>query len=222
LADFPEPTEIELKESDYHNLVAKGKKPLVLTRLTIIISDNDFLIHYNKSDVAKKYDLLSIIPKSSQCLNALLKSSFRFDILSLDPDLIYNGVNWQRKLYNECVDKHIHFELLYAPIINNRDDRRKIISLAHTYKSVGKSKKLLVSSGATSSIELRSPADVSNLAFIFNLNEHQGSEAVKQLSTAVYRCAVGRKLGVYRVRVEKNSVESRDDSSSDSDEMETD
>jgi len=227
LADFPQPAHVELTESDYPSLTAKGVRPRVLTRLTIVISDNDFLIHYNKSEVAKKYDLLSIIPRSSQCLLALLRSSFRFDILSFDPDLIYNGVMWQRKLYNECVDKHVHFELLYAPMIADREHRRRIISLAHTYKSVGKSKRIVMASGARSPMELRCPADVANLTFLFGLNEQQGLEAVKKHGTAIFKCAQGRKLGVYRVRVEKvvtasGQQASATDSSSDSDGMETD
>lgn len=222
LTDFPLPTSVELVESDYPILKAKGLRPRVLTRLTIVISNNDFLIHYNKSDIAKQYDLLSIVPKSAPCLLALLRSSFRFDILSFDPDLIYNGVVWQRKLYNECVDKYIHFELLYAPMITDRDHRRRIINLAHTYKSVGKSKKVFVSSGAHGLMELRCPADVSNLTFLFGLNEHQGLEAVKQHCTSVYKCALGRKLGVYRVRVEKVPGHANVASSSDSDEMDTD
>lgn len=221
ISEFPEPSHVELSESDYPALKSKGLKPTVLTRLTIIISDNDFLIHYNKSEVVKKYDLLAIIPKTAQCLIPLLKSSFRFDILSFSPDLIYNGVKWQRKLYNELVEKYVHFELMYAPAITDREDRRKIISLAYTYQSVGKSKKIFLSSGARNPIELRCPSDVSNLAFIFGLNENQGKDAVKKHCLDIYRAAVGRKVGVYRVRVEKLS-KLDESSSSDSDGMDTD
>jgi ribonuclease P/MRP protein subunit RPP1 len=52
-------------------------------------------------------------------------------------------------------------------------------------------------------MELRSPADVANLAFIFGLNEQQGKEAVRGHCLRVYRTAVGRKMGPYRVRIEK-------------------
>ena len=223
ISEFPEPSKVELVTDDYPDLNSRGLKPKLLTRLTIVISDNDFLIHYNKSEVVKKYDLLAIIPKSAQCLISLLKSSFRFDILSYTPDLIYTGVKWQRKLYNECVEKFIHFELLYVPTIVDREDRRKTIGLSHSYQSIGKSKKIFLSSFARKPIELRAPGDVANLAFIFGLNENQGKDAVKKHCSDVYKAALGRKLGVYRVRVEKvQGPDTEHDCSSESDEMDTD
>ena len=220
LSEFPEPCTLALEEDDYPLLKSKGLKPNILSRLTIVISDNDFLIHYNKSEVAKKYDLLSIIPKNSQCLLSLLKSSFRFDILAFKPEHVYEGMKWSRKLYNDCVEKYIHFELLYVPAITDSENRRKIISLAQTYHATGKSKKIIISSGASVPIELRSPVDVANLAFIFSLNENQGKDAVKKHCQDVYKSALGRKVGVYRVVIEKVGKDS--ESSGDSDEMDTD
>ena len=212
ISEFPEPKTVELSAEDYPLLHAKGLKPIILTRLTVVIFDNEFLIHYNKSDIAKKYDLLSIVPKSAQCLIALHKSSFRFDILGLRPDLIFD-VKWSRKLYNECIEKYVHFELQYSPAIVDREDRRRIISLAQTFQSIGKSRKIIFTSGAKLPIELRAPGDVSNLAFIFGLNENQGKEAIKKNCLDVYRTAMGRKIGVYRVRVER--VDQGGDSDSD-------
>ena len=219
ISEFPEPAKVQLSEEDYPLLHAKGLKPIILSRLTIVISDNEFLIHYNKSDNVKKYDLLSVIPKTAQCLISLHKSSFRFDILGLKTNLIFD-VKWSRKLYNECVDKYMHFELQYAPAITDREDRRRIISLAHTFQSVGKSKKIILTSGAKFPIELRCPSDVSNLAFIFGLNENQGKEAVKKNCLDVYRTALGRKIGVYRVCVER--IEPVDDNSDSDANMDSD
>ena len=204
LSEFPLPSRLELSESDYPpGLLNKGFKHRILTRLTLIVTNNDFLIHFNKSTVVQQYDLLAVIPRTTQTLLTMLKSSFRWDIVSLDPDLIVGGIRWSRKLYLECVEKHVHFELVYGPAIRNTEDRRRIISLAHNYHAVGKSKNIFFSSGAKSSVELRSPEDVANLAFIFGMNETQGKEAVRGKCLAIYRAAVGRKMGPYRVRIEK-------------------
>ena len=46
------------------------------------------MIAYNKSAVAKQYDLLAINCASSPALTALLKSSFRFDLLCFNPDQV--------------------------------------------------------------------------------------------------------------------------------------
>jgi RNase P/RNase MRP subunit p30 len=214
LSEFPPPTRLELTDADLPpDLVVGGIKPRILSRLTLVITNNDFLIHFNKSEVVQQYDLLAVIPRTTPALLALLKSSFRWDIISLDPDLVVGGVRWSRKLYLECVEKHVHFELTYGPAIRSSEDRRRIISLAHNYHAVGKSKNIFFSSCAMSPIELRSPEDAANLAFIFGLNEHQGKEAVRGNCLKVYRTAVGRKMGPYRVRIEKipSAVDRSDD-----------
>ena len=43
MLDFPDPPEIDLKESDYPELAVKGKKPILLHRLTIRFFNSDFL-----------------------------------------------------------------------------------------------------------------------------------------------------------------------------------
>eukprot|EP00088_Acartia_fossae_P026678 TRINITY_DN274_c0_g1_i2.p2 TRINITY_DN274_c0_g1~~TRINITY_DN274_c0_g1_i2.p2 ORF type:complete len:314 (+),score=62.84 TRINITY_DN274_c0_g1_i2:1392-2333(+) len=200
LSDFPEPTTVTLSETDYPELANKGLKPTILTRLTLVIKDNDFLIHYNKSNTAKKYDLLGLIPRSSNALQNALKS-FRFDILSYDPELEH--FHWNRKLYREALEKHVSFELNYAPMITDREHRRKIIALAYNYNFVGKCKGIILSSSAKRPIDLRSPTDVANLCCILSMNECRGREAVMKQCANVHKAALGRKMGVFRVRVDR-------------------
>ena len=200
LSDFPEPTTVSLSEKDYPELANKELKPTILTRLTIVLKDNDFLIHYNKSNTAKKYDLLGVITRSSNALQNVLKS-FRFDILSYDPELEH--LHWNRKLYREALEKHVSFELNYAPMITDREHRRKTIALAYNYNFVGKCKGIILSSGAKRPIDLRSPTDVANLCCILSMNECQGREAVMKQCANVHKAALGRKMGVFRVRVER-------------------
>lgn len=58
-------------------------------------------------------------------------------------------------MYGECVEKHLYFEISYAPCIRDCTARRRIIALAHNYHSVGKSKHIIISSSAETAIELR-------------------------------------------------------------------
>ena len=95
LVDFPLPTQLDLSPSDYPLLAEKGLRPTILNRLTITMANNDFMIAYNKSSVAKQYDLLAINCEGSRgssssqaSLTALLKSSFRFDLLCFNPDQV--------------------------------------------------------------------------------------------------------------------------------------
>ena len=57
-------------------------------------------------------------------------------------------VRWTRKLYNECVEKNMYFELPYAPAIRDSTVRRRIIRQSHIYHAVGKSKNVIISSDA--------------------------------------------------------------------------
>jgi len=68
---------------------------------------------------------------------------------------------------------------------------------------VGRSKNIFFSSHAKTPIELRAPKDVANLAFIFGLTEQQGKDAINANCHAVSRAAAGRKMGPFRVRIQK-------------------
>merc|ERR1712037_914498 len=96
---------------------------------------------------------------SSPALTALLKSSFRFDLLCFNPDQVVGGLRWTRKLYSECVDRHIHFELSYAPMVRSSEDRRRVMSQALNYQAVGRSRAIIITSEARSPLELRSPGN---------------------------------------------------------------
>jgi len=201
--DFPEPPKVELTEQDYPDLALRGKKPVILYRLTIRFFNNDFLPFYNNSETAKKYDIIAVHPESNLAMVNLNKSGFTGDMVCFDPDTV-KDVKWSRKLYNECVrDKNMFFEIPYSPCIRDSTARRRIIAQAHNYHAVGKSKAIIISSEALTPLELRGPHDVANLGYIFGLNEQQGKDAVKQNPIKLVQCASGRKLGPYRALVQK-------------------
>jgi ribonuclease P/MRP protein subunit RPP1 len=199
MLDFPTPPKVELKAEDF---VGEKGPPTVLTRLTIAFRDNNFLPVFNQSLTAKAYDLIAVCPANAQALQNLLKSSMVADIVTFTPENAAD-VRWTRKLYMECIERHMYFELCYAPCIRDGTARRRIIAQSHNYHSVGKSKNIVICSGAERVIELRGPYDAANLGFLFGLNEHQGKLAVGAMALEAVRAAAGRKVGPYRVTVEK-------------------
>jgi hypothetical protein len=88
LLDFPEPPEIKLDEADYPDLAIKGRKPVILYRLTITFTNNDFLPFVYNSKTFKKYDLLAVMAESTLAMQNLLKSAFNADIVCFDPDRV--------------------------------------------------------------------------------------------------------------------------------------
>lgn len=89
-------------------------------------------------------------------------SSIDADIISYDPENKPN-FRFNRKLYNQLVEKGFYFELLYSPAIQDSSQRKNVIAMSHLYHSYGKSRNVIVSSGATNSFLLRSPYDIVNL-----------------------------------------------------------
>jgi len=218
MLDFPSPPSISVRTDGV----------TILTRLTIDFKDNNFIPIFNNSQAAKSYDIIALCPANAHALQALLKSSMTADIVSFVPETAAD-VRWTRKLYSDCVARHMFFELCYAPCIRDATARRRTISQAHNYHSAGKSRNVILCSGADRVAELRGPHDASNLGFIFGLSEHQGKLAVGSMGLKVVGAAAGRKLGPFRATVEdvsnlkqgdvwKVPTPSPDDSSDDEDE----
>merc|ERR1712098_494350 len=130
---------------------------------------------------------------------SLLKSGFRWDIISFSAsEEATNSIKWSRKLYYECVDKNIYFELPYSPMIRN---------------SVEKSRNIILTSAAKLPMQLRAPTDVANLTFILGMSENQGKDAVINKCWMLHKSAVGRRMGPFQVRIEK--LDSSDDNEDD-------
>lgn len=84
------------------------------------------------------------------------------DILTFNAEnkLLYK---LSRKLYNQLISKRYHFEILYAGAILDSTKRKNTIYMSHLYHTYGKSKNVIISSGANSEDLIRSPYDVINL-----------------------------------------------------------
>ena len=76
-----------------------------------------------------------------------------------------------------------------------------MISQAHTFHDVGRSRAILLSSAARAPLELRAPTDVGNLGFLLGLKQAAGVAAVQAAGAKVERAAMGRKMGPFRVRL---------------------
>ena len=68
-----------------------------------------------------------------------------------------------------AIRRNIFFELKYTPTILDANERRATIAKAQQYHMIGKSKGIIISSGATDRFHIRSAYDVACLGFIFGL-----------------------------------------------------
>lgn len=155
--------------------------------------------------------------------NALVYAcqSLNCDLISYNSDTIRLKI--ARKHYFEACSRNIYFELKYAPCIVDSNERKSTITKAHKYHALGKSRNIIVTSGATERFQLRSPYDVAHLGWIFNLSEEQSKEAICGKSRTLLVRAETRRLGtsmVYVRRVKELGVSNEDEISDSSEEDE--
>ncbi|XP_044266383.1 ribonuclease P protein subunit p30 [Tribolium madens] len=179
----------------------------ILNRLTIVFSNQDVIHKIIKSPHYKKYHIIAVLPETIQA-NAFVCSNFEADILCFHPEE-KNHIKRSRKMYKQLVDRGYHFEIPYAPAIEDTTKRKNIIHMAHLYHIFIKSRNVIVSSVATKPTFLRGPYDIINLGLIFGLNEEQAKNSITYCGRKVFINAVGRKHGkavMFAENIEKEGV----------------
>ncbi|KAG8263186.1 Ribonuclease P protein subunit p30 [Homalodisca vitripennis] len=188
----------------------------ILQRITLHFSDANQLQKLTKSENTKKYDIVSVVPKSFTAFQ-LACACKDIDLISFDAS--EHPIFMNRKTYNLAVANSIYFEVPYAPAIADSGKRRTTIQVAHAYHTYGKSKNIILSSGITDFLKLRSPYDVANLypfitstmghstpfwftvlscfmplALLFGLSEEQAKNSMLDTCRALILRAEGRRF----------------------------
>lgn len=172
----------------------------ILQRVTIEFSDSGVAHKVNQSENLKKYDIIAVIPKTLQAFQYAC-GTMDIDIISFEPESKI-PFKMSRKLYSQAVERGIFFELMYSPAIRDSTSRKNIISTAHNYHAIGKSRNIIVTSGAENYMQVRDVHDVINLGFIFGLNSNESLEVVRNNTRRVILKAEGRKCGKHYMLVD--------------------
>lgn len=164
----------------------------ILSRLTVIFAEKN-IQNMIKSSNYNKYDIVALAPLSQGAFQLVL-GAIEADILSFG---YVNKINFQlnRKHCNKLLSKGIYFELSYNPLIVDQTQRRNCIFLSHILHTYVKSRNIIVTSGATKPIHIRSPYDAINLGFILGLSEQQSKDALSYCQEQVVLNSVGRRHG---------------------------
>lgn len=143
--------------------------------------------------------------------------TFNGDIVTFSLDK--PQINFSRKYYNLAVQRRMYFEVKYSPAIVDSNLRRILIRKAHSYHSYGKSRNIILTSGAQDYIQLRSPYDVSHLGLLFGLSEEQARNAVAGACRGTMLRAEGRRFNkailIANIEPEKESESSSEDENMD-------
>uniref|UniRef100_A0A182JDM2 Uncharacterized protein n=1 Tax=Anopheles atroparvus TaxID=41427 RepID=A0A182JDM2_ANOAO len=206
--DVPKPYNLKELRDNF------GGQIRLLNRLTVVFEDASVSLVLNKSTNVRGYDLIAALPTR--------EASLQYACQTLACDIITYNQNAQwiklhRKFYYLAVERNIAFEIKYAPAIVDSTERKATITRAHRYHFYGKSKNVLISSGAKNAFELRSPYDIANLGLIFGLSEEQSKRAVRDVPNKILLAAEGRRFGKAGVILRKrkeNDMDSDDYSGS--------
>ncbi|XP_022227238.2 ribonuclease P protein subunit p30 [Drosophila obscura] len=204
---FPAPHSIEHLRKEF------ADKLRILQRITILYVDVNLSHAMSVSYNLRKFNLIAGQPKTDAALTHCC-TTFTGDIITFDP-VAGSRLLVNRKAYQVAVRRGMFFEIKYAPAIADSNNRKDMIKLAQNYSIKGKSKNIILSSGAEHEFQLRGPYDVANLAFIFGLSEDQGKNAVDRFCRQIFLRAESRRLGKTIMFVKGNGPIVFSDSSED-------
>lgn len=144
----------------------QGKGPTIYHRLTIVYSDPSVVHQMNNSRNLRKFHIIAGAARTESALNHLY-TTFPGDIVALTLDDQPRALMAGHKYYQMAVRRDMFFELQYAPAICSSTHRKEIIAKAHNFFLRGKSKNVVITSGARDMFEIRGPYDVANLSVSF-------------------------------------------------------
>lgn len=198
----PDIVPVPFEESQKHKdlLMNYTTKLKIFKRLTVIISKPEQLKRTLTSKNLRNFDILSVLPKTQAAFQYVCGLT-HVDIISFEVGLTEYKAGG--KLYRQVVERGGYFELSYAQGLKSKVQRQELITMAHFFHIYGKSKNLIISSGASQVLELRNPYDVANLALLFGLTEEQGKCALSSTCRRLILQIGGKRLGKTAFTIER-------------------
>ncbi|XP_053985337.1 ribonuclease P protein subunit p30 [Hylaeus volcanicus] len=165
---IPEVVDIENIKRDFHG------KLKVFNRISFLCSDPAKTHALNHCATLKKYDLYAFVPKTQNALQFAC-TQLNTDIITLKSSSTTFKLN--KKLYEQAVERGIHFEIQYTDLLNI-ESRKLTIHYSHLFHTYGKSKNVILSSGSNDVNSVRNPYDLINLSCLLGLNEIKAKASI--------------------------------------------
>lgn len=153
---FPEPVDLTNIREQFR------QKLKILSRLTIIYSQNVISHDMNTSSNLKKYNLLCGVPINEAATQHAC-STFAGDIIGMVHDDSMKVSLIPHKYYLMAARRGIHFEIQYGPLIRNSNHRKDVIVVAQNIVAHRKASSIVITGGALNAFQVRSPYDIANL-----------------------------------------------------------
>nr|XP_031831472.1 ribonuclease P protein subunit p30 [Nomia melanderi] len=182
---IPNAFDIESIRKDFNG------KLTIFNRITFFCSDPAKTHILNHCADLKKYDLYAFAPKTQNALQFAC-TQLNCDIITLKASSTTFKLN--RKLYKQATERGVHFEIQYVDLINV-ESRKLTIHYSHLFYTYGKSKNVILSSGANDVTVIRNPYDLINLSRILGLNEVKAKASISNQCKKILLKAERRRRG---------------------------
>lgn len=179
----------------------------ILSRITFHCSDTAKTHLLNHNSNLKKYDLYAFAPKTQGAMQFAC-TQLNADVIALTPSPVTFKLT--KKLYDQAIERGVHFEIQYSDLLNI-ESRKQTIHYSHLFYTYGKSKNVILSSGASDVRTIRNPYDLVNLARLLGLNQAKAKASILHQCKIVLLRAERRRRGkaafVIANRAEDDAIE---------------
>lgn len=158
-----------------------------LSRVTVEVNDSKDLYQFsNPSNAIRSYDIVAVCPQSDKMLDLCL-ADLNVDVITINFDVKFNFLG-KKHLLNSSIDKGTFFEINYSRFISDTSKRSTFITNFLIFLEVTKGKNIILSSGAETFYDHRSPHDITTMfETIFQIKKdiikHMISDNVEKVIT---------------------------------------
>lgn len=170
-------------------------KVRVYKRLTLQISEQKDLYYLtNQTDSMKSYDVLAVKPMNDKMLELCLNGEINCDIVVINLDEKLNLVS-KKHLLLSSAGNNIFFEVEYAAFVSNNESRSNFISNFLLLFDILKGANIIISSGASTFFQHRSPFDLMTIfETLFSIKTNIIKQMLSENAEKVILKSIQRKL----------------------------
>ncbi|ELT98263.1 hypothetical protein CAPTEDRAFT_220335 [Capitella teleta] len=182
---------IKCHQNHFQQSSSKCQNVRQFSRFTAVLNDSLQGRRLHQDPEIQKYDLVAVQPTGKQFFDLACKE-LSVDIISLDLTQSLD-FHFTRQPINVAIEKGIHFEICYSPLVMDSASRKKVLANSLALIRVCKGKNIIISSGCQKALELRGPYDVANIALLTGLTEAQTKQCLSRNCHQVLMHAAARK-----------------------------
>jgi len=148
-------------------------------RLTVVLNEVSQIGPLNSNQIiTDNFDIVAVQPTDEKTFNAACATA-NVDIISLDVSTRLS-FGLRPAIVHQATSRGIYFEVAYSLSLRDPSTLRYFVSTAVSITRSTRGKHFIISSGALSDMELRSPKDIANLCSLFGLAFSNGKETVQK------------------------------------------